>query len=134
MQVPEFLRLLPGFPDATELTAGQVQVGDTVHGSDHLEIGTVKDVVAADDETEAFVVVPRGLIFSTDTYIPLDAVGRRAGDQVFVNVPKLVIAEMPWDKPPARSERKEKYGLPAAQVKKLYGSRSPRAHDRRSAT
>lgn len=108
-------------------TAGQVQPGDNVRGSDHLEIGTVKDVVAADDETEAYMVVPRGMIFPSDTYIPLDAVVRRAGDQVFVNVPKLVIAEMPWNRPPAKSERKEKYGTPASAVEKLYGSRSPSA-------
>ncbi len=115
-------------------TAGQVQPGDTVHGSDDMEIGTVKDVVAADDETEAYMVVPRGMIFSSDTYIPIDAVVRRAGDQVFVNVPKLVVGEMPWDKPPAKSESKEKYGPPAAQVEKLYGSRSPSAHNHKSAT
>ena len=115
-------------------TAGQVLQGDTVRGSDHMEIGTVKEVVSADDETEAYMVVPRGMIFSSDTYIPLDAVVRRAGDQVFVNVPKLVVGEMPWDKPPTKIERKEKYGPPAAQVKKLYGSRSPSAHSRKSET
>lgn len=115
-------------------TAGQLQTGDTVRGSDHFEIGTVKDVVAADAETEAHIVVPSGLIFSSDIFIPLDAVVRRAGDQVFVNVPKLVVGAMPWDKPPEKRERKEKYGPPASAVDKLYGSRTPSAHDRKSAT
>ena len=123
MEVDEFLAAL------SVSTAGQVQPGDTVRGSDHMEIGEVKDVVAADNETEAYMVVPRGMIFPTDTYIPLDAVVRRAGDQVFVNVPKLVVGEMPWDEPPTKSKHKEKYGLPAAQVEKLYGSRSPDAHN-----
>jgi len=126
LKVDDFLAAL------SASTAGQVQPGDTVRGSDHMEIGTVKEVVAADEEIEAHMVVPRGMIFSTDTYIPLDAVVRRAGDQVFVNVPKLVVGEMPWDKPPARGERKEKYGPPAAKVEKLYGSRSPSAHERKS--
>lgn len=121
IKVDDFLVALSGAP------ADQVQTGDTVHGSDHMEIGTVKEIVAADGETEAYMVVPRGMIFPNDTYIPLDAVVRRAGDQVFVNVPKLVVGEMPWDKPPTQSERMEKYGLPAAQVDKLYGSRSPSA-------
>lgn len=124
IKVDDFLAILSG--------AGQVQPGDTVRGSDHMEIGTVKEVVVADDQTEAHMVVPRGMIFSSDTYIPLDAVVRRAGDQVFVNVPKLVIGEMPWEKPPARAERKEKYGPRAAAVEKLYRSRSPSAHDRKN--
>ncbi len=126
IKVDDFLTALSGAP------TGQVQPGDTVRGSDHMEIGAVKEVVAADKETEAHMVVPRGMIFSSDTFIPLDAVVRRAGDQVFVNVPKLVVGEMPWDKPPAKSERKEKYGPPAAAVEKLYRSRSPSAHERKS--
>ncbi len=115
-------------------TAGQVQPGDTVRGSDNMEIGTVKEVVAADNETETYMVVPRGMIFSSDTYIPLDAVVRRAGDQVFVNVPKAVVGAMSWDKPPAKGARKAKYGSPAADVEKLYGSRAPSAHDGKSVT
>jgi ureidoacrylate peracid hydrolase len=126
LKVDDFLAAL------SASTAGQVQPGDTVRGSDHMEIGTVKEVVPADEEAEAHMVVPRGMIFSSDIYIPLDTVVRRAGDQVFVNVPKLVVGEMPWDKPPARGERKEKYGPPAAKVEKLYGSRSPSAHERKS--
>ena len=124
IKVDDFLAALAGSP------AGGVQPGDKVRGSDHMEIGTVKEVVTADEETEAHMVVPRGMIFST--FIPLDAVVRRSGDQVFVNVPKLVVGEMPWDKPPSKTERKEKYGPPAAEVEKLYRSRSPSAHDRNS--
>jgi nicotinamidase-related amidase len=127
IKVDDFLVALSGAP------AGQIEPGDTVRGSDHMEIGTIKEVVAADAETEAHIVVPRGMIFSSDTYIPLDAVVRRAGDQVFVNVPKLVVGEMPWDKPPTKTERNEKNGLPAKSVEKLYRSRSPSAHDRNTA-
>jgi len=63
-----------------------------------------------------------------DTCIPLNAVVRRAGDPVFVNVAKLVVGEMPWGEPPTRSEHKMKDGPPAAQLKKLYDSRAPSAH------
>lgn len=111
----------------------QVRRGDTVRGSDHLEIGTVEEVVAATGDTEAYMLVPRGLIFSKDTYIPLDTVIRRAGAEIFINVPKLVVGEMPWDSPPSRTEQREKYGPPAREVEKLYRSRSPSAHEQPSA-
>jgi hypothetical protein len=56
--------------------------------------------------------VPRGLIFQTDTYIPLDAVVKRSGTDVFINIPKLVIAVMPWSEPPSRVEMQAKFGSP----------------------
>jgi hypothetical protein len=102
-----------------------MQPGDTVRGSDHGEIGTVERVVEATEETEAHLLVPRGMIFKTDTYIPLDAITKRAGTDVFINVPKLFVGEMPWGKPPSRTNRQAKHGPPAAEVNKLYGSRSP---------
>ncbi len=107
-----------------------VQPGDTVRGSDHGEIGTVERVVAATEEHEAYLLAPRGLIFQTDTYIPLDAVVKRAGKDVFVNIPKLVVGEMPWAEPPSRTERRAKLGPRAAEVDKLYRSKSPSAHAR----
>ncbi len=106
-----------------------VQPGDTVRGSDHLEIGEVQEVVAATDTHEAYMLVPRGLIFATETYIPLDAVTKRAGTTVFVNVPRLVVGKMPWDMPPARAERRAKEGPPAQAVEKLYRSRAPSEHE-----
>ncbi len=99
--------------------------GDRVRGSDHGEIGTVEQVLSATDEHEACLLVPRGLIFSTDTYIPLDAVVRRSGTDVFINVPKLVVGKMPWGSPPTREDRAEKSGPTAASVDKLYGEHAP---------
>lgn len=128
MKVDEFLAAL----DGTASTDG-VQKGDTVRGSDHLEIGTIEEIVAATGEVEAHIIVPRGLIFEKETFIPLDAVVRRAGTDVFVNVPKLVIKEMPWDSPPSRADQRQKRGPAAGGVEKLYGSRSPSAHDRATA-
>ncbi|RUL87929.1 cysteine hydrolase [Tautonia sociabilis] len=103
----------------------RIEAGDTVRGSDHLEIGEVERVVEATDEVEAHLVVPRGLIFPKETYIPLDAVVRRAGRDVFINVPRIVVGQMPWGEPPRRDDRRAKQGPRAAEVEKLYGSRSP---------
>jgi ureidoacrylate peracid hydrolase len=121
MDVDEFLSALDVSPGGTV----RVQQGDTVKGSDHGEIGEVETIVEATDEHEAYMVVPRGLIFETDTFIPLDAVVRRSGSTVFVNVPKLVVGSMPWGEPPTRRDHRAKQGPRAGTVGKLYGSRSP---------
>lgn len=105
--------------------ASGVQVGDTVRGSDHGDIGTVQEVLPADGEHESCLLVPRGLIVTTDTYIPMDTVVRRSGTDVFVNLPKLVAGKMPWTDRPRRSDRKEKEGPAAASVQKLYASYAP---------
>ncbi len=102
-----------------------VQPGDSVRGSDHGEIGTVQEVLPATAEHDACLLVPQGLIFSTDTFIPMDAVVHRSGTDVFVNVPKLVASAMPWNKPPSHSERHAKQGSAAASVEKLYRSYHP---------
>ncbi len=121
MEVEEFLAALDG------ATPGPVPVreGDAVRGSDHLDVGTVERVVPATDTHEAYLVVPRGMIFEKETYIPLDAVVRRSGDTLFINLPKLVVGKMPWSEPPTRAERREKEGPAASTVDKLYRSRSP---------
>ncbi|MBA3716561.1 MAG: cysteine hydrolase, partial [Pyrinomonadaceae bacterium] len=124
--VDEFLAAV----DASTAGAIDVQPGDTVRGSDHGEIGTVDKVVEATEETEGYLLVPRGLLFQTDTYIPLDAVIKRAGTEVFINIPKLVIGEMPWGEPPSRTDRQAKHGPRATEVDKLYGSRSPSIRER----
>ncbi len=107
-----------------------VQVGDTVRGSDHGEIGTVENVVEATEETDGHLVVPQGLIFQTDAFIPMDAVVKRVGSEVFINVPKLLVGQMPWSEPPSRAERQAKRGPRANDVDKLYGSRSPSMQER----
>ena len=125
LDVNEFLAAVDGsFQDQVQL-----QPGDTVRGSDRGEIGTVKEVVDATDETDAYLLVPRGLLFKQDTFIPLDAVVRCAGTDVVINVPKLVADMMPWDAPPTRAAQREKRGPRAADVRALYGSRSPSVHE-----
>lgn len=123
LTVDEFLTALS--------TAGDgivVQQGDTVRGSDHGEIGTVDKVVLATDENEAYFVVPQGVIIQADTYIPLDSVVKRSGTEVFINIPKLIVGEMPWDKPPSNRDRQLNRGPRAAEVHNLYASRSPSIH------
>ena len=126
IEVEEFLVAV----DATTGSRVGAQAGDTVRGSDHGEIGTVEQVVAATEETDGYLVVPRGLIFQTDAFIPLDAVVKRAGNNVFINVPKLLVGQMPWSEPPSRAERQAKRGPRANDVDKLYGSRSPSRQQR----
>jgi nicotinamidase-related amidase len=126
MTVDEFIVAI----DASARGNVKVQAGDAVRGSDHGEIGTVEKIVEASDENEAYVLVPRGLVFKTDTYIPLDAIVKRSGTDVFINIPKLVIATMPWGEPPLKADRRAKYGPPSTEVAHLYGSRSPSGHER----
>ncbi len=124
MEVDEFLIAA----DAAA-TRSNVQPADVVRGSDHGEIGTVERVVEATGDVEEHLVVPRGLLFHRDTFIPLDAVVKRAGTTVFVNVPKLVVGKMPWAEPPSRPDRQAKLGPRADAVDKLYGSRSPSSRE-----
>jgi ureidoacrylate peracid hydrolase len=127
MKVEEFEAAL----DGGEARASPVaRPGDSVRGSDHGEIGQVERVAEADGEHEGYVLVPRGLVFEKDTYIPLDAVVRRAGTDLFINVPKLVVGKMPWSEPPSRAARAEKRGPAARRVERLYGSRSPSRQER----
>ncbi len=102
-----------------------VQEGDTVRGSDGGEIGTVKEVVTSNEAWSGYILVPMGKIFTTDTYIPLDAVIKRTGASVIVNVPKMVAGKMPWTEPPTHASLRDKQGQPAIQVDKLYKSYAP---------
>jgi nicotinamidase-related amidase len=123
--VEEFLAAV----DAPAGDTAKVRPGDTVRGSDRGEIGTVAEVVEATEEAEGYLLVRGGLIFKTDTYIPSDAVVRRAGADVFINIPKLLVGEMPWGEPPSPAGRQAKHGPHSTNVDKLYGSRSPSIQD-----
>jgi ureidoacrylate peracid hydrolase len=127
MEVDEFLAAV----DASAAKQG-MQPGDTVRGSDHGEIGTVERVVEATDDAQAHLVVPRGLIFEREMFIPLDAVVKRADTTVFINVPKLIVGKMSWDVAPSAATRHEKLGPQAAAVENLYGSRSPSTWEQRA--
>jgi ureidoacrylate peracid hydrolase len=118
--VDEFIMAVDKLGDG--VLAGE---GDTVIGSDDGEIGTIDKVVSDSETQPGYIRVPRGLIFQEDTYIPLDAVVRRAGKRVFINLPKLLISELPWSEPPSGAEQITKLGPAADEVDKLFRSRSP---------
>ncbi len=99
--------------------------GDCVRGSDHLKVGTVEEVVEGDGEKPGYLVVPRGLVFQKQTFIPLDTVVKVGDGEVFVNVPRLFIGTMHWDEPPTSVICQEKLGPRRDQVGSLYGSGSP---------
>ncbi len=120
LEVDEFLAALDSSGNAPS-----PQPGDTVRGSDRGNIGTIEEVVAPTAEHAGHILVKRGMILDRDTYIPLDAIVRRADDTVFVNVPKLVVGKMPWQSPPSLADVHAKAGPRADQVEKLYRSRHP---------
>ncbi|MBW3619496.1 MAG: isochorismatase family protein [Actinobacteria bacterium] len=102
------------------------QEGDDVIASDQLKIGSVDEVVVDADAGTGYLKVGRS-IFASDPYLPLDAVVKVGPDKVFVNLPKLVIGEMPWDQPPSAESRRDKVGPRADAVTGLYGELSPRS-------
>lgn len=102
-----------------------IKQGDTIIGSDHGDIGTVKEVVKSNAEMMGYAFVPRGVFFTTDTYVPLDAIVKRSGTNVFINIPKLVVGEMGWEEKPTRDNHQQKVGPRDSDVNKLYHSRSP---------
>ncbi len=120
MKTEEFLTAIESAQTLTQL-----QKGDTVLGSDHGEIGTVDEVIAGSDTHEPYVLVRKGLLLKKDIYVPLEAIVRRSGSKVFINVPNLIVGKMPWDEPPTRQETKEKQGDPFRQVEKIYRSSNP---------
>ena len=120
LKVAEFLA-------AVDLVDALPKKGDKVLGSDHLKIGTVEDVIEGTADAPGYVVVPRGRVFERETFIPLDAITKVGGSEVFVNVPRLFVAKMPWGEPPTNATRQEKLGPHREHVAELYRSRSPSA-------
>jgi len=118
--VKEFLAAV----DASIENKLTVQPGDVVIGSDHGKIGTVDKVVEASDTTERYMIVPKGL-FQRDLYIPMDTVVKRGGTNVYINIPNIVVGEMPWNEPPSQVDHQAKIGPRDTEVSELYGSRSP---------
>lgn len=119
MTTVEFVAAIARDADAT------VRVGDVVRGSDHLVIGKVVEVVAPTNTVDGHLHVRRGRLIRKHFYIPIDAVTRHSGHDVFVNVPRIVLATMPWRRPPRARQRDAHYGEAASEVPRLYRSFSP---------
>jgi uncharacterized protein (TIGR02271 family) len=73
-----------------------VSAGWDVYGSDDEKIGTVDEV------GQDYLLVRKGLIFTTDVYVPHSAITQIDPDQtaVLVNVPKDAIDSQGWNEPP----------------------------------
>jgi ureidoacrylate peracid hydrolase len=123
LEVEDFLAAL------ADDEGGSPEPGDRVRGSDHGEIGEVKEVVERSSDPGGYLLVPRGRVFERDTYIPLDAVVKKVGRDVFVNIPKLIVGKMPWDEPPSAAEQETKRGPRRDEVERLYRSRDPSSSD-----
>ena len=120
MEVDDFLAgISPG------AGGGEAAVGDTVYGSDNGKIGSVEEIVPAEAGVPGYLVVPRGLVFDKDTFIPVDAVTHRVEGRLFINVPKLVIGKLPWDERPTAETTRAKLGPPAGGVHALYRHHAP---------
>lgn len=119
LKVDEFLAAV----DAQADGIGSIQPGDTVRGSDHLKIGDGVAIVEATFTHAEHLQVRAGHLLTHDIHVPLDAVTRRSGTDVFVNVPRLFIAKMGWDVPPMLGAGGD--APPADAVRHLYGSCSP---------
>jgi hypothetical protein len=112
--------------------AAEVLPGDKVLGSDHGEIGKVKDVLKGTETVLPHMLVPRGILHR-DTYIPLDLFVRRLNGSIIINVPKSMVDSMPWDQPPTIADLRVKYGQPASKVERLYHSKSPTIQEQKAA-
>ncbi|MBW3614635.1 MAG: cysteine hydrolase [Actinobacteria bacterium] len=80
--------------------------GDNVFGSDHLKLGTVEEVVEGTAEAPGYILVPRGLVFERETFVPLDAIVKVGDGELFINVPRLFVNKLPWDEPPRAAQRR----------------------------
>jgi uncharacterized protein (TIGR02271 family) len=76
-----------------------VSSGWDVYGSDGEKIGTVDEV------GQDYLLVRKGLIFTTDVYVPHNAITQIDADQTaaFVNVSKDAIDSQGWTEPPMSS-------------------------------
>ncbi len=78
-----------------------VQLGDVVKGSDNGEIGIIDEI---NDDSDGYIRISKGMIFKENLYIPYDAVVKRIGTDVYINIPKLIISTMPWSQPPLNNQ------------------------------
>jgi len=75
----------------------QIQQGWDVRSADDTKLGTVVGVY--DD----YFVVEKGLIFTSERYIPVSAIRRVADERVYLNVTKEQVDTQDWDQAPVAS-------------------------------
>lgn len=68
----------------------------------------------------------RGIVFSKETYIPLDAIAKVTPGHVHIHVPRIVVHKLPWDFPPTERAQRLKARRSADEVQQ--GSRFHEVH------
>lgn len=119
LKVDEFLNWIDG-----DGSFDQIAKGDRVYSSDNADIGRIEEIVFPAEDVEPYLRVSGGLL-GKDVYVPFDAVVRRIGPYVYVNVLKSMIGHLGWESAPTRNGRRAKYGFAAATVKAPFGSVKP---------
>src|SRR5688572_25645743 len=76
----------------------QIRDGAEVYGADGEKVGKIVNV--RDDH----VVVEKGFFFPHDYYVPLSAIARGDGDDVYLTLTRDEALEQGWDVPPAGSD------------------------------
>ena len=72
----------------------EIARGSDVYGSDGKKAGDVAEV------QETYIVVSKGWLFTTERYVPVEAISRVDEDGVHLNVSKDEMEGGGWDKPP----------------------------------
>jgi hypothetical protein len=69
--------------------------GTDVYSSDDHKIGTVDDVF------NGYLLCKKGMIFTSDLYVPFSAVRDVSNDRVYLDVPKDQLDNLNWTQPPS---------------------------------
>lgn len=75
-----------------------IPVGSVVFGADGDKVGTVAEVYPA------YITVEKGFFLPTDYFIPVDAIQRAQGDNVYLTVTKDMALHSGWERVPTTQE------------------------------
>lgn len=78
--------------------ATQIQAGYDVYGSDGEKIGMVAG--AQYQQSPGYFTLEKGFLFPTQMYVPLTAITRVEGEDIYLNVPKDAVQDQGWDATP----------------------------------
>ena len=74
--------------------------GTPVYDIDGSKVGDVNEY----DAQRGYLHVKKGLIFTRDVYIPLNAIGQRTTDGIYLNLPKSELSNQGWVTPPEQTQ------------------------------
>lgn len=95
-------RMLNNSPDQNNnMFAGDdIVPGTPVYDIDGSKVGDVNEY----DAQRGYLHVKKGLIFTRDVYIPLNAIGQRTTDGIYLNLPKSELSNQGWVTPPEQTQ------------------------------